>query len=95
MKMRAKIHGLTRFASDDGKKYASVFLVEEKQSNDQDRLGSIPMKVSSDFELIDNVRNIPFPVECEVDFEIVTAGGGKGGMHISALKAVSTAGSTK
>ena len=88
MKSKAMIYGLTRFAADSGDKYASVFMVEEKQANDSDRLGSIPMKVSSDFELIDSVRNIKFPAECEIDFDIVTAGGGKGGMHINSLTAV-------
>ena len=46
------------------------------------------MKVSSDYELIDSVRNIDFPANCEIEFEIVSAGQGKGGMHISGLKAV-------
>lgn len=88
MTTQAVVHGLTRFASDNGQKYASVFMVEEKKSTEADRLGSIPMKVSSDYELIDSVRNIDFPANCEIEFEIVSAGQGKGGMHISGLKAV-------
>jgi len=79
------VYGCTRFTSDNGDQYASVFMVEETEHHETDKLGILPFKTPSAYGLIDTMRKVDFPVRCKIVGEMITAGGGKGGLHIHEL----------
>ncbi len=86
--MKAVIQCLTYFKTDEGKEYASAYLVENRKQKDMNTNGSKPLKTSIPPQDYMQYMGIDFPCTCEFDQEMISGGGGKGSQILTNIKPI-------
>ena len=81
----ANVLGIQR-GNVDGNKYASIYVLEHADPDDENKKGMMPMKMNCSFELLDNVRAQDLPGDFDITVKLVPAAGGKLGMKAVGLK---------
>lgn len=68
----------------DGTTYSKLFLGQRE--DDKNAIGVIPMTLSCEAEVIDQLRGRDLPAQLDVRVVLRMAGGGKTGMHALAIE---------
>jgi len=83
--INAQVLGIRR-GEVDGNKYASIYVLESSDPADNNTKGMIPMKLTCEHALMDNVDDKTLPGEFEIAVKLTPASGGKLGMKATAMK---------
>ena len=71
----------------DGNTYSKLFLAQREDDNNAH--GVIPMTLTCESEVIDQLKGIDLPKQLDVRVSLKLAGGGKTGMHAISIEASS------
>ena len=86
----ANVLGIQR-GNVDGNKYASIFVLEDADPDDENKKGMMPMKMNCSHDLLEKVRAQDLPGDFDISVKLVPAAGGKLGMKAVGLKCLKPA----